>query len=305
MIIRNFEYLIALAAEGHFGNAAKACHVSQPTLSSGIKQLEEDLDVEIVRHGRRYDGLTEQGEAVLEWAKRMQRDCNSLEQELSARKRSIQGAFRLGAVTGTSGVASVLSRRLAQRMPHIRQTITIQNTQQTLAALRARDIDISLCNLDDATDELETHLLFQERLFEFRATRDPQGGKVTWDDIGKLPLCLLPDALPERALSRLLTQIDPDIETNSVEVLSAYIATGRFAAVLPQSYVCHLAHIPDLHVSALAGPDTQMSIGFASLHGGLMKGLSLALLEITHEIEFERQIEKTLFEYRNFQRSKI
>ncbi|WP_336947595.1 LysR family transcriptional regulator [Asaia sp. HN010] len=53
---RNFEYLIALSTEGHFGNAVKACHVSQPTPSSGIKQLEEDLGVRTVRHGRRMMG---------------------------------------------------------------------------------------------------------------------------------------------------------------------------------------------------------------------------------------------------------
>ena len=52
MIVRNFEYLLALHREGHFGNAAKSCNVSQPTLSAGIKQLEEDMGVEIVRHGR-------------------------------------------------------------------------------------------------------------------------------------------------------------------------------------------------------------------------------------------------------------
>ncbi|CAB3976137.1 LysR family transcriptional regulator [Burkholderia cenocepacia] len=61
MIVRNFEYLLALHREGHFGNAAKSCNVSQPTLSAGIKQLEEDMGVEIVRHGRRYDGLTSKG----------------------------------------------------------------------------------------------------------------------------------------------------------------------------------------------------------------------------------------------------
>lgn len=65
MIVKNFEYLIALDREGHFGRAAKSCNVSQPTLSAGIKQLEEDLGVEIVRHGRRYDGLTLEGGTVL------------------------------------------------------------------------------------------------------------------------------------------------------------------------------------------------------------------------------------------------
>ena len=74
MIARNCEYLLALHREGHFANAAKSCNVSQPTLSAGIKQLEEDTGVQIVRHGRRYDGLTPEGIRVLAWAKQMYDD---------------------------------------------------------------------------------------------------------------------------------------------------------------------------------------------------------------------------------------
>lgn len=96
MIVRNFEYLLALHREGHFGNAAKSCNVSQPTLSAGIKQLEEDMGVEIVRHGRRYDGLTSEGMRVLSWAQQMYDDCKGLEREISALRRGIEGKFRLG-----------------------------------------------------------------------------------------------------------------------------------------------------------------------------------------------------------------
>jgi DNA-binding transcriptional LysR family regulator len=108
MIVKNFEYLIALDREGHFGRAAKSCNVSQPTLSAGIKQLEEDLGVEIVRHGRRYDGLTLEGGTVLAWAKKIERDCDGLESDLSALKRGLEGLFRLGMVSGTSAVGAIV-----------------------------------------------------------------------------------------------------------------------------------------------------------------------------------------------------
>src|SRR3990167_11112878 len=99
MIVRNFEYLLALHREGHFGNAAKSCNVSQPTLSAGIKQLEQDLGVEIVRHGRRYDGLTSEGETVLAWAKKIESNCEGLERDLSAQKRGLEGQIRLGVLS--------------------------------------------------------------------------------------------------------------------------------------------------------------------------------------------------------------
>ncbi|AOX18677.1 transcriptional regulator [Kozakia baliensis NRIC 0488] len=300
MIIRNFEYLLALAAEGHFGRAAESCHVSQPTLSAGIRQLEEDLDVEIVRHGRRYDGLTKEGEAVLDWAKRMQRDCNALENELAARKRGVEGDFRFGAATGASGVAPVLSRRLAERMPQLRQTVSIHDPQVILEALRAREIDISLTYLDDATGEFDGHLLYQERLFLFRSTREPQPAKIAWENIGDLSLCILPEALQGAARSRLIQNANPAITTNAVEVLAAHVATGNFAAILPQSYACYLAHIPDLRATALAGPDTQIRIGFVTLTGGLRTDPGLNLFETTHEPAFERVVENVLFAHREF-----
>ena len=58
MVLRQLEYLAALAREKHFGRAAEACHVSQPTLSAAIRLLEDDLGAPIVERGHRYVGLT-------------------------------------------------------------------------------------------------------------------------------------------------------------------------------------------------------------------------------------------------------
>src|SRR6202011_914686 len=68
MFIRQLEYLVTLAREKHFARAAEACHVSQPALSSAIRGLEKELGVMIVQRGRRYLGLTIEGERVLTWA---------------------------------------------------------------------------------------------------------------------------------------------------------------------------------------------------------------------------------------------
>ena len=62
---------MALAKEGHFARAAAACHVSQPTLSAAIQQLEAELGVPIVKRGQRFQGLTNEGRLVIEAAQRM------------------------------------------------------------------------------------------------------------------------------------------------------------------------------------------------------------------------------------------
>ena len=89
MILRHLEYLVALAREAHFGRAAAACGVTQPTLSSAIRELEAELDVLIVERGRRFRGLTAEGERVVEWARRILSDRDALRQEVgSARQGS-------------------------------------------------------------------------------------------------------------------------------------------------------------------------------------------------------------------------
>ena len=68
MFIRQMTYLVALAREKHFGRAAEACNVTQPTLSSGLKALERELDMRLVHRGPRYIGLTPEGARVVDWA---------------------------------------------------------------------------------------------------------------------------------------------------------------------------------------------------------------------------------------------
>ncbi len=61
MLLRQFEYLVALAREKHFGRAAASLHVAQPSLSAGIRELEQELGVLIVERGHRFAGFTEEG----------------------------------------------------------------------------------------------------------------------------------------------------------------------------------------------------------------------------------------------------
>ena len=65
-MIDKLEFLLAVARERHFGRAAEACGVAQPTLSGGIKHLEEALGVILIRRGSRFLGFTIEGERVLE-----------------------------------------------------------------------------------------------------------------------------------------------------------------------------------------------------------------------------------------------
>ena len=84
MILKHLQYLTTLARERHFARAAAACGVTQPTLSAGIKQLEEQFGLLVGTAGENdYEGLTPEGQRVLAWAQRITTDAESLEQETS------------------------------------------------------------------------------------------------------------------------------------------------------------------------------------------------------------------------------
>ena len=70
-LIDKLEFLLALHRERHFGRAAESCGVTQPTLSAGIKQLEDTLGVLLVQRGSRFIGFTPEGERTLDWARRI------------------------------------------------------------------------------------------------------------------------------------------------------------------------------------------------------------------------------------------
>jgi DNA-binding transcriptional LysR family regulator len=291
VIVRNFEYLLALHKERHFARAAAACHVSQPTLSAGIKQLEEDMDVRIVKRGQRFEGLTTEGERVLAWAQQMLEDCNRLKQELhDLRDQGMQGAFRLGMLPATSALASILSIAFAEQFPAIQLSIQTATAPELLHALRQGELDIALTYVDDAPgDGLDAYALYRERLFLFTTSPAPTGPRIAWDDVTALPLSLLRSSVPLPA-EHQLQRAPRLLLTDSPAVLAAQVASGRWSTVLPQSLASTLTHSPNLRAipietspaeSPVQAP-VQANVGFVTIKANPLPPAVHALMEMAH-----------------------
>ena len=97
-MIDKLEFLLALARERHFGRAAEACGVTQPTLSAGVKQLEDAMGVLLVNRGSRFRSFTPEGERVLGWARRIVGDARAMRQELDAVRHGLTGRLRIAAM---------------------------------------------------------------------------------------------------------------------------------------------------------------------------------------------------------------
>src|SRR5437764_13967954 len=122
-MLDKLEYLMALARERHFGHAAEACGVTQPTLSAGIKQLEETLGVLLVHRGSRFIGFTPEGERTLDWARRIIGDTRAMREEIKAVKEGLVGRLRIAAIPTTLAMVAALTTPFRARHSDVGFTV--------------------------------------------------------------------------------------------------------------------------------------------------------------------------------------
>ncbi len=115
VVIEKLEFLIAVAREKSFSRAAEICGVTQPTLSAGVKQLEDSLGVLLVNRSSRYHGLTAEGERVLEWAKRIVGDARAMRQEVRTLKEGLSGQLKIAVIPTALGIVSALDHALSRK----------------------------------------------------------------------------------------------------------------------------------------------------------------------------------------------
>ena len=163
-MIDKLEFLIALARERNFSRAAESCGVTQPTLSAGIKQLEDTLGVLLVNRSSRFYGLTAEGERVLEWGRRIVSDARAMRQDVQTAKTSLTGHLTLAAVPTALSIAAELTIPFRAKYPGVRFTVLSKTSREILSMLGDFQIDAGLTYLDnEPLGELHTVPLYRER----------------------------------------------------------------------------------------------------------------------------------------------
>ena len=109
-MIDKLEFFMALARTRHFGKAAEELGITQPTLSAGIKQLEDQLGVMLVLRGSRFQALTPEGEQVLVWARRITNDTRTMREEMHAARRGLSGRLRIAAIPTALAMTPLLTQ---------------------------------------------------------------------------------------------------------------------------------------------------------------------------------------------------
>lgn len=270
MIIRQFKYLTALAQEQHFGRAAKLCGVTQPTLSSAIKNLEDELGVPIVMRGQRFLGLTAEGKRVLEWAQKTLADQDKMTQELSEMRGNLFGQLRIGVIPTALSVVSRLTLPFCQQHPKVSVTARVLSSSEIQQGLDNYDIDIGITYLDNETMlRIRSLPLYNERyslIHSIEQTLRKKETEISWKEAALFPLCLLSGHMQNRriidsAFKSAGVAPKPQIETNDLTDIGLHVKTRKWASIVPEQALEMLSLSPETSILSLNNPTISHSIG--------------------------------------------
>lgn len=163
MNLRDLEYLVAVADHRHFGDAAAACFVSQPTLSTQLRKLEAELGVQLVERNPRKVGLTDAGERVVERARRVLTDVEDIRTIARAAADPERGTVRIGLFpTLAPYLLPHVVGHLHTRFPHLELLLTEEKTAVLLDQLHDGRLDAALLARPVRSEQLHEELLFVE-----------------------------------------------------------------------------------------------------------------------------------------------
>jgi len=299
VIVRYLEYIVALDRERHFGRAAAACKVTQPTLSSGIKQLEESLGVLIVERRQRFAGFTPEGQRVLTWAQRILADYRGLEQELGELHEGLVGQVRIGAIPVALPALGLLTARFAARHSRAQIEVVSQTSAEIQRGLDDFAIDVGMTYLDnDPLSRVRVTALYDERyVLVSRADGELQKKRtVTWAEAASLPLCLLTRSMQNRRILDAYfhsagAEPQPMVETNSLLTLWSHVRFGRWSTVVPHTFLLLLGEHEGLIALPLVDPVGKHTVGLVASSRDPLTPMTRGLLQVAQEYNLAGAIE--------------
>jgi LysR family transcriptional regulator, hydrogen peroxide-inducible genes activator len=240
--LRQLQFLVALGETGSFSRAAERTHVTQPTLSAGIRELEELLGATLAERDARGARLTPAGEIAFARAAAILSDTEAMLAAVRSAGAAMTGTFRLGAIpTIAPFVLPQTVRALNAHYPDLKLYLTEDRTQRLIDELRTRTIDAALIALPWDAAGIETETLFDDEFLFAAPAAHPLSGKrtVTPDEIARENLLLLEDGhcLREHALTLCRVRAGEgsgQVAATSLGTLVNMIAGGLGVSLLPR-----------------------------------------------------------------------
>ena len=263
MTLTELRYLVAVARERHFGKAAEACFVSQPTLSVAIKKLEEELDVKLFERGSNEVTVTPLGMEIVRQAQVVLEQAADIKQIARRGKDPLSGPLRLGMIyTIGPYLLPDLVRQAIDHLPQMPLILQENFTVKLLEMLRASEIDVAVLAEPFPDAGLAIAPLYDEP-FQIAVPKKhllARRKRISAEELKNETLLLLGtghcfrdhvlEVCPEYAgFSSNSEGIRKSFEGSSLETIKYMVAAGMGVTVVPQLSVPaepdrHIAYIP-------------------------------------------------------------
>ncbi|MDP0925928.1 LysR family transcriptional regulator [Paracoccus onubensis] len=268
-MIDKLEMFLAVAKERHFGRAAASMGITQPTLSAGIKQLEEQLGVLLIFRGSRFGGLTPEGQSALVWARRIVGDTRQLREEMRAVRHGLAGRLRIAVIPTALTWAAKISARFGAMHPKVGFTILSRTSIEILQMIDDLDVDAGISYLDnEPLGKVSAVPLYDERymLVCGMESEFAERKSVAWTELNGQRLCLLTsDMQNRRIINRNLAAagVTPmtTVESSSTVVMVSHVLVGGWLTILPEDIARFLTQGKDLRLIPLDGVDSIHTVG--------------------------------------------
>ena len=302
MFVRQMHYLVALAREKHFGRAAEACHVTQPTLSAGLRKLEQELGVPLVVRGHRFLGFTAEGERVLGWARQIVADYESLKQEKVETGSPITGTLRVGAIPAATAAAPALLAPFRTRHPGVKVQMLTLSSAAIQRGLDEMEIDAGITYLDnEPLNRVRRVPLYREHYVFITRPDEPLARRrsLRWAEAAAQPLCLLtPDMQNRRIIDHVMTTAGivsaPAVETNSFMGVWSFVRGGPWNSIVPEASFRGLGDATDLVAVPLVDPVHVQPIGLVLAERDPLSPVAGALYKLAQGLGRDGAFEKLL-----------
>jgi DNA-binding transcriptional LysR family regulator len=260
--------------------------VTQPTLSAGVKQLEDQMGVLLVNRGSRFQGFTPEGQRVLEWARRIVGDSRTMREEINSLRLGLSGRLRLAAIPTALAMVASLTTPYREKHPNVQFTIYSRTSIEVLELLDNLEIDAGITYVEnEPLGRVSTVPLYREHYRLLTSADAPLGNRetVTWSEIAQVPLCLLtPDMQNRRIIDRLLKgaggESRPTLESDSMILLFSHVRTGRWASVMPAMIADTLGLTDTIRAIPITQPKAVQTIGLVVPQREPMTPITAALV---------------------------
>ncbi|MCC5951978.1 MAG: LysR family transcriptional regulator [Acidimicrobiia bacterium] len=288
MNLRDLQYLVAVADHRHFGKAAEACYVSQPTLSTQVRKLERELGVDLVERNPRHITLTAAGEAVVRRARSIVAEVDDIRAIARHAAEPGSGTIRLGLFpTLAPYLLPHVVPELHSRFPKLELLLVEEKTEVLLERLRDGRLDAALLALPLPGSALHEEPLFTEDFL----LAVPADHALAADDAPVEPSALVDESvllleeghcLRDQALAvcSLYGASEHDgFRATSLETLRQMVAAGVGVTLLPELAVSPpVPPSPDIVLRRFAEPVPRRSIAMVwrttTVHGELLGDLA-------------------------------